>query len=1410
MKKKKLALRAAVSFAAVLAVGTLGASAKVTLNDIDGHWSKEFVEYGVEKGYINGYEDGSFMPEKTVTRAEFSKMLNSAIGISKKETISFGDVQKGEWYYDEVCKAVYAGCISGYEDNTFRPGNNITRQEAAVILSRLALRAENPKSVASFKDADDVSDWAEDAMELAYSKGFITGDDLNRLLPQGLLTRAQAAKIIYTFLQTENIHNGNYTVNTPNAICSETLFTDDVIFASTARCNSLTFDGCRVLGSVKLSGSTAATLSVKDSDLAFLELADGAAAPSISLSDDASVKYTRLQAPATLAGDGFGTIYLLGGNMLTGTVEIVDEPNKVIVSASSIISCDNLPNVEFTQKGSYTFQRGTIENMTLSAGAAGSVVTLAADVTVENLTVSGAASFMGSGTIEKADNKVSGVTYETKPKKQTGTTSGTASDDKEEKTDGFMPNSYSPSKNATNVSISADIILYYSTALYDKDGDTVTKAYLEKNVELHRASASGKEVDFDVAVNSTNRRITLVPTDNLDNGVKYYVVIPAGTFTDSEGNPSGTVSYSFTTMKSSSSSNSSNSSTSDADITYTPKNKATGVSVSDSLKIVFDSAIKDTDGDTPTSSYLSRTAIELREKSTSGEKVTINATLSSNGRTVTIKPDETLKANTKYYLIVVGSTLKCGGSKVSKDYIYFTTDDELNVTMTPDSGSTGVAPDTDIVLTFNSAILRPSGSNVTKSYLQESIELHQKSASGTELDFLATLDTDKKTVTLVPTEELAAGTKYYVVIPAGKFANESGAENEKISLNFTVATSMTPTFTPNKGSTGVSVDAPIVIKFSEPVYADKNQKPLTADYIKEKVVTFKKGTTSSGTSVSYNVEISADKTTITLVPTAPLTIGKSYYVAVKSGTLYNESKKSNASGTCTFTTANPNAPEFLPENAETDVDVDTKIEITFEDKMYTSAGKELTTSYLKSDVLALYEDSLNGTEVTFGVTLSDDKKTFTITPKSDLSGNTTYYIVVREDTLENSDGEENTEYVSYFTTEDVVSTDYTVTPKKNATGVSVETAVTFEFESPVYVYGSTYDLKTHLEKKAFTINKKSTSGDEVEFTADIDETNKIVTLTPTSALDVSTKYYVTLNANTLKYKDGTKVSKQSLYFTTSNGVPVVSSVKIVDKGASYLTAEVVSDMNGTVTVTATDGKNSESASAVLTAGEATQITVSNLASNTNYTVSAVVENSNGKSKEKTTTGKTTASFEFTVGEVTDTEAKLNVKAYCDGYADVSSTASGGVKKTHVEGLEVKQGQSKTVTLTDLSANTKYTVSVKFTDDYGASFTLTQTLTTSKARALTVEKLTVNVGDNSYRVTVAGGVGTITLNEEVSSVTFTGTASHDDAVFTYNGGDETASGDESQEIELTDDETTVEVVLKRGEESVTYTITVVKP
>lgn len=107
-------------------------------------WSYAWVEAAAREGYVQGYEDGSFGPDKAITRAEMATIL---VRIAAKEGMVIGDTAKtftdvsdGKWYTEYVKQAVQYGLINGYEDGSFRPEQYITRAEAVVMINRLLKR----------------------------------------------------------------------------------------------------------------------------------------------------------------------------------------------------------------------------------------------------------------------------------------------------------------------------------------------------------------------------------------------------------------------------------------------------------------------------------------------------------------------------------------------------------------------------------------------------------------------------------------------------------------------------------------------------------------------------------------------------------------------------------------------------------------------------------------------------------------------------------------------------------------------------------------------------------------------------------------------------------------------------------------------------------------------------------------------------------------------------------------------------------------------------------------------------------------------------------------------------------------------------------------------------------------------
>ncbi|MCH1967463.1 N-acetylmuramoyl-L-alanine amidase [Paraclostridium sordellii] len=167
---------------------------KTTFNDIDGHWAKNAIIDFATKGYINGYGDGTFKPDNSITRAEFVKILNKAFGYTNVGKENFSDVNPSDWYYNDICIGVNVGYINGYEDNTFKPDKQITREEASKIIAT-ALNLKGDGNL-NFKDSSEISNWAKSYVDALSDNNIINGYEDNTFRPHNNMTRAENVTIL--------------------------------------------------------------------------------------------------------------------------------------------------------------------------------------------------------------------------------------------------------------------------------------------------------------------------------------------------------------------------------------------------------------------------------------------------------------------------------------------------------------------------------------------------------------------------------------------------------------------------------------------------------------------------------------------------------------------------------------------------------------------------------------------------------------------------------------------------------------------------------------------------------------------------------------------------------------------------------------------------------------------------------------------------------------------------------------------------------------------------------------------------------------------------------------------------------------------------------------------------------------
>lgn len=166
--------------------------------DIDNYeWAQEAIIGLTNAGIVNGMGDGEFNPAGEVTREQFCKMVVLMFGVYKENIVtSFNDVDPNAWYTDYVASAVEAGYVEGQSDEYFGIGESIMRQDMATILYR-ALGQTGDEVELTFSDADNIADYAKNAVAELVGLNVINGYTDGTFLPRGTATRAEAAKMVW-------------------------------------------------------------------------------------------------------------------------------------------------------------------------------------------------------------------------------------------------------------------------------------------------------------------------------------------------------------------------------------------------------------------------------------------------------------------------------------------------------------------------------------------------------------------------------------------------------------------------------------------------------------------------------------------------------------------------------------------------------------------------------------------------------------------------------------------------------------------------------------------------------------------------------------------------------------------------------------------------------------------------------------------------------------------------------------------------------------------------------------------------------------------------------------------------------------------------------------------------------------
>ena len=165
------------------------------LSDIKGHWAEENITSLAAKKIINGYPDKTFRPNNNISREEVSKILSIYMGEKEVENDKLSDIEN-RWSTKFIKHLVSEEIITGYPDGTFKPSNNVTRAEFATIAYKY-LERENKLVEGQINKLSDIeSHWAKENIEGIAKLGYITGYPDGTFKPNSPITRAEVSKIV--------------------------------------------------------------------------------------------------------------------------------------------------------------------------------------------------------------------------------------------------------------------------------------------------------------------------------------------------------------------------------------------------------------------------------------------------------------------------------------------------------------------------------------------------------------------------------------------------------------------------------------------------------------------------------------------------------------------------------------------------------------------------------------------------------------------------------------------------------------------------------------------------------------------------------------------------------------------------------------------------------------------------------------------------------------------------------------------------------------------------------------------------------------------------------------------------------------------------------------------------------------
>lgn len=399
----------AAALAAAAAISLLPALTPAARAD---SWSDPYLNKLVSWGVMRGDLSGNLNPDGIVTRAEFVTLINRAFGYDQTGTVPFSDVNPTDWYYDDISIGYNTGYFNGTAANTAAPHNSVTREQAAVLISRNLMLDSQSGETTDFTDSRSISTWSRGLIASAVSEGILHGYTDGSFRPTESITRGQMAimlvNAIGTPVSTSGDHTlggvyGNVTVSADAVTLRDTTITGNLYITGGLGKGYVNLENVTVLGKIVTCGageSNAGNNSVLLRNVTAPELIVNSLAGqyvTIRADGDTKIDSTSVRTPSYLedATDDNGGF------------------SSVRVEGDAGIQLDVAGNLKeittLTPKSTVNVNRGSVMTLNVDEAAVGATVRVASGAAVDTLNLDVGAAVTGTGDVRTLNVNTAGA-----------------------------------------------------------------------------------------------------------------------------------------------------------------------------------------------------------------------------------------------------------------------------------------------------------------------------------------------------------------------------------------------------------------------------------------------------------------------------------------------------------------------------------------------------------------------------------------------------------------------------------------------------------------------------------------------------------------------------------------------------------------------------------------------------------------------------------------------------------------------------------------------------------------------------------------------------------------------------------------------------------------------------------------